>query len=66
MSDDSSIGDRVDSAVENLRTELNARIDSVQAAVADLSARIDARQGQTTAPTEPEVPQVAPPPEATA
>jgi uncharacterized protein YceH (UPF0502 family) len=43
---DPSLGGRVDELVENLRVELNARIDAVQAAVAELSAKIDAAQGQ--------------------
>ena len=41
-----SVGDRVDAAVENLRTEVNARIDTLQATVEELSAKVDAAQGQ--------------------
>ena len=49
MSDtsDPSVGDRVDGLVENLRVEVNARIDQLQQTVEELSAKIDAAQGQT-------------------
>lgn len=65
MSDgaDPSVGDRVDSGVENLRTEVNSRIDSLQAKVDELSAKIDGLQGQSQGqvPNPPEA-QTTPPP----
>ena len=48
--DDASIGDRVDTAVENLRTEVNTRIDTLQQRVDELSAKVDQVQGQTPTP----------------
>ena len=48
MSDtsDPTLGDKVDTAVAQVRTELNARIDELQARIEELSARVDAAQGQ--------------------
>jgi hypothetical protein len=59
--DDGSLGSRVDSAVENLRVEVNARIDAVQATVDELSAKVDAAQGQTPPEAPPEAAQTPAP-----
>lgn len=53
QSEEQTIGERVDAAVEAVRVELNARIDEVQAAVAELSAKIDERQAAGPTPETP-------------
>jgi len=56
QADAQSMGERLDAAVENVRSELNARIDTLQQTVEELSAKIDAAQGQTP-PATPEATQ---------
>ena len=43
--DDPSVGDQVDAKLAELRSELNDRIDELQATVAELSAKLDQLQG---------------------
>jgi hypothetical protein len=47
VSADPTVGQRVDAGVEALRIEVNARIDTLQARVEELSAKIDAHQEQS-------------------
>lgn len=41
-----SVGQRIDAAIAAAKVELNARIDEVQATLAELSDKIDAAQAQ--------------------
>ena len=42
-----TVGEQIDAAVEAVRTELNAKIDTLQTTVDQLSDKVDAAQGQS-------------------